>query len=122
MYPEEGPRCQAYASYFHWQWICSLLQPDFADVYEELYGHFAGHLDDLHRLDWREFEILLARIFQTQGFVTELGPGRGDGGVDIRLLQRDPIGDILTLVQAKKYAPKNRVGLEAVAALAACRT
>ncbi|MET4085631.1 restriction endonuclease [Bradyrhizobium sp. S3.5.5] len=116
-YPEDGPRCEAYANYFHWQWVCSLLQPDFGDVYEELYGHFARRPDDLHRLDWREFEILLARIFQTQGFVTELGPGRGDGGVDIRLLQRDPIGDILTLVQAKKYAPKNRIGLEAVAAL-----
>ena len=115
--PEEGPRCDAYANYFHWQWICSLVQPDFADVYEELYGYFARRPDDLQRLSWREFEVLLARIFQTQGFVTELGPGRGDGGVDIRLLQRDPIGDILTLVQAKKYAPKNRIGLEAVAAL-----
>jgi len=116
-YPEEGPRCDAYANYFHWKWICSLVQPDFADVYEELYGHFTSRPDDLRRLSWREFEILLARIFQTQGFTTELGPGRGDGGIDIRLLQRDPIGDILTLVQAKKYAPKNHIGLEAVAAL-----
>jgi len=116
-YPEEGPRCDAYANYFYWKWICSLVQPDFADVHEELYGHFASRPDDLQRLSWREFEILLARIFQTQGFMTELGPGWGDGGVDIRLLQRDPIGDILTLVQAKKYAPKNRIGLEAVAAL-----
>ena len=116
-YPEDGPRCDACAKYFHWKWICSLLRPDFADVYEELYGHFASRPDDLQHLSWREFEILLARTFQAQGFITELGPGRGDGGVDIRLLQRDPIGDILTLVQAKKYAPKNRIGLEAVAAL-----
>lgn len=116
-YPQEGPRCAAFADYFHWKWICRLVQPDFADVYEELYAHFARRPDDLQRLDWREYEILLARIFQTQGFVTELGPGRGDGGVDIRLLQRDPIGDVLTLVQAKKYAPKNKIGLEAVAAL-----
>ncbi|WP_167525438.1 restriction endonuclease [Roseomonas genomospecies 6] len=116
-YPAEGPRCDAYANYYHWEWICRLVQPDFADIYEELYDHFARHPEDLHRLSWREFEILLARIFQAQGFTTELGPGRGDGGIDIRLLQRDPIGDILTLVQAKKYAPKNRIGLEAVAAL-----
>ena len=114
---ENGPLTIAYDSYFRWQWICSLLEPDFGDVYEELYSHFAGRPDDLHRLSWREFEMLLARIFQTQGFETELGPGSGDGGVDIRLLQRDPLGDLLTLVQAKKYAPNRKIGLEAVAAL-----
>ncbi len=116
-YPEGGSRCEAYANYYHWEWICGLVQPDFADIYEELYGHFAQYPADLHRLHWREFEVLLSRIFQAQGFVTEMGPGSGDGGVDIRFLQRDPIGDVLTLVQAKKYAPKNRIGLEAVAAL-----
>lgn len=107
----------AFDSYFHWRWVCSLIQPDCDDVYEEMYAHFAQRPDDLHRLDWREFEILLHRIFQNQGFHSELGPGRGDGGVDIRLLQRDPIGDLLTLVQAKKYAPHRKIQLDAVAAL-----
>lgn len=116
-YPEEGPRCRAYAQYFRWLWVCSLVQDDFADVYEELYSHFATHPNDMHRLGWRDYEVLLARIFQAQGFNVELGPGQGDGGVDIRLLQRDPIGDILTLVQAKKYAPRNKIGLETVQAI-----
>ncbi|ANL51079.1 restriction endonuclease-like protein (plasmid) [Rhizobium phaseoli] len=116
-YPQEGPRSRAYAQYFRWLWVCSLVQEDFADIYEELYSHFATHPHDLHRLGWRDYEILLARIFQTQGFSVELGPGQGDGGVDIRLLQRDPIGDILTLVQAKKYSPRNKIGLETVQAI-----
>jgi hypothetical protein len=116
-YPAEGPRCAAYANYFHWKWICRLVQPDVADVYEELYAHFARRPEDMQRLGWREFEILVARVFQTQGFTTELGPGQGDGGIDIKLLQRDPIGDILTLVQVKRYAPNRKIGLEAVAAL-----
>ena len=73
--------------------------------------------DDLTRLHWRDFEILLARIFQAQGFEIELGPGSGDEGVDIRLLQRDPIGDVLTLVQAKRFGPRNKIDLQAVAAL-----
>ncbi|WP_196814787.1 restriction endonuclease [Mesorhizobium sp. L103C131B0] len=107
----------AFDALFHWQWVCSLLKPDCSDVYEEIYAHFAGRPDDLHRLSWREYEILLYRIFQSQGFQAELGPGRNDGGVDIRLLQRDPIGDILTLVQAKKYAPHRNIRLDAVAAL-----
>lgn len=116
-YPVEGARSEAYVRYFRWRWVCSLVQEDFADVYEELYGHFAACPEDLHRLGWRDFEILVARTLQTQGFQVELGPGRGDGGVDIRLLQRDPLGDIMTLVQVKKYAEKNSIGLEAVAAL-----
>jgi hypothetical protein len=107
----------AFYSYFHWRWVCSLIQPDCDDVYEEMYAHFARNPENLHRLSWREFEILLHRIFQNQGFQSELGPGRGDGGVDIRLLQRDPIGDMLTLVQAKKYAPHRKIRLDAVAAL-----
>lgn len=118
IYPDEdGPLVKPLADYLRWQWICSLLQPDFADVHEEIYSHFANRPDDLHRLHWREFEILMHRVLQQQGFIAELGPGQGDGGVDIRLLQRDPIGDILTLVQVKRYAPRRKIGLEAVQAL-----
>lgn len=107
----------SYDSYFRWKWICSLLEPDFADIHEEIYAHFVERPDDLHRLHWRDFEKLLARIFANQGFETELGPGSNDGGADVRLLQRDPLGDLLTLVQAKKYAPHHKVGYSAVAEL-----
>lgn len=62
----------------------------------------------MNELSWREYEILLFRVFQSNGFRAELGPGSNDEGVDIKLLQRDPIGDLLTLVQVKKYAKKNR--------------
>ena len=118
IYPlDEGPLFAPFSDFVRWQWICGLLQPDVADVFEEIYAHFANRPDDLHRLHWREFEILLFRVFQNQGFQAELGPGSGDGGIDIRLLQRDPLGDMMTLVQAKKYAPTRKIGLEAVAAL-----
>jgi hypothetical protein len=108
---------KGFESYFHWQWVCSLIQPDAGDVYEELYAYFAANPDHFHRLNPRAFEVLLSRVFQNQGFTTELGPGSGDGGVDIRLWQRDPLGDVLTLVQAKRYAPHRKIELEAVAAL-----
>jgi hypothetical protein len=107
----------AFEEYFRWQWICSLIKPDCGDVYEEIYSHFKDRPDDFHRLNPRTFEVLLHRVFQNQGFETELGPGSGDGGVDIRLLQRDPIGDILTLVQVKRYAPRRKIRLDAVASL-----
>ncbi|MBX3566322.1 MAG: restriction endonuclease [Sphingomonas sp.] len=116
-YPLDPELRAAFGSYFHWRWVCSLIEPDCADVYEELYAHFARRPDDLHRIGWREFEILLFRIFQNQGFSAELGPGSGDGGVDIKLLQRDPLGDIMTYVQAKHYAGHRKIGLGPVQAL-----
>ncbi|MCW0018956.1 restriction endonuclease [Rhizobium sp. BT-226] len=117
IYPEGEALASAFARYFHWRWVCSLITEDTADVYQELYDHFARRPNDLNRLHWRDFETLLYRIFQNQGFTAELGPGTADNGVDLRLWQRDPIGDILTIVQAKRYAVGNKIDLTNVAAL-----
>ncbi len=100
-----------------WKWICSLIQGDFDALNSELYEHFSKNSEQLTRLDWRKFEMLVAELLQAQGFKAELGPGHADGGVDVRLLQRDPIGDILTLVQVKKYDINNPIRLQAVQAL-----
>ncbi|RML92464.1 restriction endonuclease [Pseudomonas savastanoi] len=108
---------QAYDNYFHWRWVCSLIVVDFADVYSELYQYFRDRPERLYNLHHRQFEVLLYRIFQNLGYEAEVGPGVGDGGVDVKLLQRGPLGDTLTYVQAKKYAPSNPIDLQAVAAL-----
>lgn len=117
LHPEDDALSRAFDAYARWQWICSLVKPDIADVHEEIYGHFASCPEDLHRLKPRQFEILLSRVFQSQGFTAELGPGRDDGGVDVRLWHRDPIGEIVTLVQAKRYAKSYAIEQDAVAAL-----
>ncbi|WP_185022033.1 restriction endonuclease [Pseudomonas fluorescens] len=108
---------EAYDQLFHWKWVCSLIIEDFGDVYAELYEYFHAHPERLYNLHHREFEILLYRIFQTLGYESELGPGVGDGGVDVKLLQRSPLGDTLAYVQARRYAPHRPIGLEAVQAL-----
>ncbi|AUR01356.1 restriction endonuclease [Phaeobacter inhibens] len=117
IYPDEDADYSKFSSYFHWQWVCSLVKEDIGDVYSELYSHFAKRPEDLYQLHWRDYEIILSEIFKTQGFDVELGPGRNDGGVDITLIQRDPIGDIVTFVQAKRYAPGNKIDLTEVQAL-----
>ena len=99
-----------FKEYMRWKWICSLVQGDFDAANSELYEYFAKNPDNLYRLHWRDFEKLLAELLEAQGFQVELGPGSGDGGVDIKLLQRDPIGDILTLVQVKKYRSDRQIG------------
>jgi len=122
IYPEDSEKAHLLNDYFHWQWVCGLVKEDTGDVYEELYGHFATKPEKLHELTWREFEVLLFRIFQNRGFKVELGPGRGDNGVDLRLWQSDPIGDVLTLVQAKRYANRNKIDQTQVAALYGVKT
>ena len=106
-----------FREYMRWKWICSLIQGDFDALNEELYEYFGKNSDQLARLHWREYEKLIAELLQAQGFQVELGPGSADGGVDIRLMQRDPIGDILTLVQVKKHSRNRRIDLQAVQAL-----
>ena len=108
---------EQFKEYMRWKWICNLIQGDFDALNSELYEYFDNNSDHLTRLHWRKFEMLVAEILESQGFNVELGPGRADGGVDIRLLQRDPIGDILTLVQVKRYSKNNRIRLQAVQAL-----
>ena len=108
---------QSFKEYMRWKWICSLIQGDFDALNSELYEHFSKNSNQFTRLDWRKFEMLVAELLQAQGFEAELGPGHADGGVDIRLLQRDPIGDILTLVQVKKYDINNPIRLQPVQAL-----
>jgi len=94
-----------------------LLVPDFDQVGLELMSYLAQHPEALQKLEWRKFEQLLEAIFRNQGFATELGPGSGDEGVDLRLLQKDSIGQIVTLVQAKRYKSDSPIRLEAVQAL-----
>ena len=108
-----------YRNYFEWQWICSLVKPDFSDLYEEIYEWFHKNPDDLYHIDPRQFEVLLDGVFRNNGFRTQLGSGRADGGVDIRLYSNDVIGEVVTLVQAKRYAPSNPIELQAVQALSA---
>lgn len=110
---------EAYRNYFEWQWICDLVQPDFSDLYEEVYTHFHKFPDNLYNLDPRKFEILLDGIFRNNGYHTQLGSGQADGGVDIRLYSSDVIGEVVTLVQAKRYATSNPIDLQAVQALSA---
>ena len=106
-----------FSEYMRWKWICGLIQGDFDALNAELYEYFKKDSGQLERLHWREYEMLIAELLQAQGFLVELGPGSADGGVDMRLIQRDPIGDILTLVQVKKHSRNRRIKLQAVQAL-----
>lgn len=102
-----------------WKWTCRLIEADTADVSGDIYTYFAEHPEELHRLPHRAFEELVSSIFTARGWKTKIGPGTGDKGVDVRMWLESPLGDSITLVQAKRYAAHNPIQLEAVAALEA---
>ena len=71
-------------------------------------------IDEIH---WRKFEGLTGEYFDQAGFQVEIGPGRADGGVDVRVW--DPAGDTtkppLILVQCKRQREKvNQVVVKAL--------
>ena len=94
-----------------------IFVPHFEELNKEALEYFSKHPDALTQLSWRGFEKLLEAIFRNQGFITELGPGSGDGGVDLRLIQKDSVSQFITLVQAKKWDRNNPIDLSMVAAL-----
>jgi len=96
---------------------CVELVPDFEIVSRELLDYFAKHPFEMQKLHWRKFEEMLAEILRGLGYDTRLGPGRADGGVDIWAVQKSTIGEMLILVQAKKYKSARKISLEPVSAL-----
>jgi len=115
LYPEADVRMDEFLSLYRWQWLQHLAEKKMVQLHGEVFEHFAKHPEDLQRIEWRQFEELLDAMFKNQGYYTELGKGRDDGGVDLRLYQNRAIPEIVTLVQAKRY--KTPIKLDAVAAL-----
>jgi len=84
-------------------------------IYSSIYSYFAQNPERMGALHWRAWEEFLASVFTGQGHETILGPGRADGGVDLRLTRNTVYGDQVTVVQAKRK--KKPIELELVAAL-----
>ncbi len=84
---------------------------------------FVDYLDanfgDVDSMNWRRFEALVAEYLTRLGFAVELGPGRGDDGVDIRAwpLDVDPAGLATIIVQCKRQGRKiDKAVIKALAA------
>ena len=80
----------------------------------------AGKL--LSELHWREFEELIGRLLESEGWKVTFTRGTKDGGIDIIAVKSDPhIGLIQAVWQAKKYSTHNKVQLKHVKELSATR-
>ena len=78
-----------------------------------LYRNF----DQIDRINWRKFERLAAEFFDRSGLAVEIGSGRNDGNIDVRVWPKDNAltQPPLILVQCKRE--KRRIGKVVVKAL-----
>jgi restriction system protein len=60
----------------------------------------------------RKFEELVADMFRNQGYEVTLTPSSNDGGMDVIAVRRDGIGTVMIVVECKRYAEDNKVGVE----------
>lgn len=94
-----------------------ILRIDLEEINDKLIKHLARHPHLMRELDPRKFEILIAELLKDKGYEVELTQPSKDGGYDILAIRRDDIGTALTLVECKRYAEDNKVGVEIVRGL-----
>lgn len=91
-----------------------IIQLDFSTISEELTAYLLNNPGALHNISPRKFEELVAYIMEKHGYEVTLTQQSRDGGIDIFALKNDGFGNILTIVDCKKYSATNPVGIAAV--------
>lgn len=110
----------------NWQTTLELRDLFASESLSTMYGsffdqRFINYLSEnfakISAINWRKFEGLAAEFFVRRGYEVDIGPGRNDGGIDIRVwksnsLTSDPPA---ILVQCKRQ--KEKIGKVVVKAL-----
>jgi len=81
-------------------------------VNDRLLIEFQNNPEALRRIDPFVFEKVVAELFEEQGYEVTITSPRADGGKDIYVYKKDPITNLMFLVECKRYVPPNTVGVE----------
>ncbi len=84
-----------------------------AVVNQKLLEYFARYPKHLYGLGSRQFEELIAEIWDAFGFEVELTRRTRDGGKDIIAIRSKP-ERLMYLIECKRYGPNNPVGIDIV--------
>ena len=84
----------------------------------ELVQFLKAHPNELFTLKPRQFEVLVGEILASYGWDVVLTPASKDGGYDLFAITRERAGVSTSwIIECKKYAPENKVGVEVIRAL-----
>lgn len=90
---------------------------DVRDIDDAMLSYLGQHPEAVFQLSSRRFEELVAELFERRGYDVTLTSNTRDGGRDIHAVRNDDFGSFLFLVEAKRYAPHQAVGVEIVRSL-----
>jgi len=66
------------------------LNAEYGNFIDQRYIDFLhANFSEIDKMHWRKFEQLTAEFLDRSGYRVELGPGRGDDGVDVRAWSKD---------------------------------
>ena len=87
---------------------------DSAKYWDSFFDELRAEPEKWRLLDSRKFEEAIAEILERDGYKTELTKQSRDGGRDILAYLPHSLGNSLFLVECKRYAEENKVGIEIV--------
>lgn len=101
----------------NWQNTSELKDLFTSESLETMYGKFidqrfidylSTNFEKIGEINWRKFEGLTAEYFYRNGYEVDVGPGRNDGGIDIRVWDKgaEQTEPPLILVQCKRQKKK----------------
>jgi restriction system protein len=94
--------------------VITNVRPQLVRANEQLLERLKARPTDVHQIEPRKFEELVAELLDDMDFDVELTPPTRDGGRDVLAYVNTPIGRLLTLVEVKKYRPDRSVGIQLV--------
>jgi len=83
-------------------------------IEQKFINYLQANPDKLDVMHWRNFERLTAEFFKRQGYEVELGPGVNDGGIDVRVFDKNDKTKPYIIIQCKRYKKTNQVQIETV--------
>jgi restriction system protein len=87
---------------------------DVESVNDDLLRSLSTNPHLLYELTPRGFENVVAELLRRLGYQVTVTPPWNDGGKDIYAAKKTSIGSFLYLVECKRYAPDNHVGVELI--------
>ncbi len=96
--------------------VAPLRQPEAIDAYAVALNRLVLNADILTTLPPRAFEEFVAAMFHSLGFGVELTSVSRDGGADVIAMKSPAPGlsPLKTIIECKRYAPPNKVGVAIV--------
>ena len=91
--------------------ILAAIVTDVRSVTAALINKLAANPKLVYSLTPRQFEEVVAELLSRRGYDITLTPASRDGGVDIYAAKQLEVGSFLYIVECKKYAPENKVGV-----------